>query len=884
MANTTVDTLEVRITANAKSAADSLNSLARALGKVKTALTGVDKDGLRVSERMAKSLNEMSGAINSITTGSIKRLQKLSNALNDYADACKGIKAAGDVSRQLKNVMKTLDGATGKGGAASTTGTALTRYVEQSTAMANAVQSSTALVALGGGSKGGMDMSDAIDTMERVTDEGQAAKVRMSLGLWVKFRHAMKEFGAKTEDALTKIRDRLKDFNFHIKRSTGFFNKFLHSIGRIMLYRMIRSAIKAVSEAFSEGLKNAYMFSQQDENFTRLADTMDHLKSVTSQMMNQLGAFYGEFIQFIKPALDWLIEKVRQLAQFLTELFAALNGQNEYQFALLEDLKWQEATDSLKAYKHQLLGLDELNNLTKNNSSKKEEEDYSKKFEILPVRESLQQIGQGWQEIKKKLDDAFNSVYASLLIPTAMAAIGAILLFTGHPLVGIGLILYGAKKTYDEYKQNWSDDESQQKIQEFLKKYKDLFKVGSDLCIAIGTMLLFVPGHRALGLGLIYAGIKLKQFAKGDIKFKWGEFLSGKFEPYRELIKKTTTPALAIGTMLLFVPGMRGLGLGIIAASLALDSLADQKYDFNWTGLLKTILDKFEDYKKAFVRGSAAITALGAILLFVPGMHGIGLKLIKMGMPGLFMGALSTDWESVLNKLKEAWRAIENWIDEYVIIPLQEKWYALEKLFHRDLNDDGSVGWPTVKEAVSVGTKQLDDLDKYFGGTGGTKGGSSANVQEFFDAVQNGEELSASDYKALAESYGINPETSAFKAFFKSLGTSIKENLLNNILSYLPVTLFKAGGGPVARGNLFYAGEAGPEFVGSMGNSSAVANTQQMTDAIYKAAYMGMSKALAENGGNGLAGFVPATTDDLFIAMRKKASNYNKVTGSSAFA
>ena len=94
---------------------------------------------------------------------------------------------------------------------------------------------------------------------------------------------------------------------------------------------------------------------------------------------------------------------------------------------------------------------------------------------------------------------------------------------------------------------------------------------------------------------------------------------------------------------------------------------------------------------------------------------------------------------------------------------------------------------------------------------------------------------------------------------------------------------FATGGIPQS-GSLFYAGENGnPEWVGNIGGNTAVANTGQMTEAIFKAAYMGMSKALKENGG-GMNGYEPATMDDLFIAMKKKASNYNKRTGNPAFA
>ena len=93
-----------------------------------------------------------------------------------------------------------------------------------------------------------------------------------------------------------------------------------------------------------------------------------------------------------------------------------------------------------------------------------------------------------------------------------------------------------------------------------------------------------------------------------------------------------------------------------------------------------------------------------------------------------------------------------------------------------------------------------------------------------------------------------------------------------------------AMGGIPASGSLFFAGESGAEFVGNIGSTSAVANTGQMTDAIYKAAYMGMSKALKENGGGNMSGWEASTTDEIFAVMRKKASNYNKRTGNPAFA
>lgn len=59
-------------------------------------------------------------------------------------------------------------------------------------------------------------------------------------------------------------------------------------------------------------------------------------------------------------------------------------------------------------------------------------------------------------------------------------------------------------------------------------------------------------------------------------------------------------------------------------------------------------------------------------------------------------------------------------------------------------------------------------------------------------------------------------------------------------------------------------------------------NGSDISDAVFQAVYTGMSRALKENGG--MTGWESATVDDIFAVMRRKANNYNKMTGNSAFA
>ncbi len=74
--------------------------------------------------------------------------------------------------------------------------------------------------------------------------------------------------------------------------------------------------------------------------------------------------------------------------------------------------------------------------------------------------------------------------------------------------------------------------------------------------------------------------------------------------------------------------------------------------------------------------------------------------------------------------------------------------------------------------------------------------------------------------------------------------------LLSYKASLNSVSAFAVGGFP-KNGQLFIANEAGPELVGNMGNRTAVANNNQITQGIEKAAYNGFSRAIAESGRSG---------------------------------
>ena len=95
---------------------------------------------------------------------------------------------------------------------------------------------------------------------------------------------------------------------------------FLSSLKRIAFYRFIRTIIKSLSQAFSEGLKNAYLFSSGlTTEGHRFAATMDSMKSASTQMKNQLGSAFIALLTAIEPVVVAIVNLITKLADAVSQ-------------------------------------------------------------------------------------------------------------------------------------------------------------------------------------------------------------------------------------------------------------------------------------------------------------------------------------------------------------------------------------------------------------------------------------------------------------------------------------------------------------------------------------------------------------------------------------
>lgn len=201
-------------------------------------------------------------------------------------------------------------------------------------------------------------------------------------------------------------------------KSAGFFATFGKSIGRIAFYRLLRTAIKAVGQAFKEGLTNAIAFSRGSQSgFERLADAVDSISANAATMKNQLGAALGGIITAIAPVINAVINLITRLANALTQLFALLGGTGFYKKATAGFNSVEKSAGGAGgAIKGLLAAWDELNVIGQESGGgggSNNAVDASGMFEWTPISERLQKLFE--ETGLKKAIETFKTKWAELV-------------------------------------------------------------------------------------------------------------------------------------------------------------------------------------------------------------------------------------------------------------------------------------------------------------------------------------------------------------------------------------------------------------------------------------------------------------------------------------
>lgn len=238
------------------------------------------------------------------------------------------------------------------------------------------------------------------------------------------------------------------------------------------------------------------------------------------------------------------------------------------------------------------------------------------------------------------------------VIGGALVGIGIILIMGGSTALGIGFIIAGASLL----------GVSAAAVALFsADSVKDmlLFIQGAaaGALLALGILMLYFDHQKPLAIGLIAAGavllaVTVAQLAAGAVSEEVAAWIYA-------ITAIVSTAVLAIGVIMLCTGHITPLSIGLVIAGAA--GLASTAA-INWNSIVDAMRGKIGTIV-AIV--SAALLALGIILLFVPGAQGLGLGLLIAGAAGLAT-VVAFNWDSILNSIKGVWDDICAFWNRYI--------------------------------------------------------------------------------------------------------------------------------------------------------------------------------------------------------------------------
>lgn len=813
----TIETLEIEVKRSSDSAAAGLKALTDALNGLKNAIG--DGGGLKTAasavKRMANSLNGIDSAAGGLEAAyqvlsSIAQID-FSN-LSDAAESIRDIRAVSGV-------------------AAATT--------EHSTVLQTDIPTGNLL-----------DAEDAQESGEAVKKDGEEAG---------KAADELKKTGkesAKAEDSLQKL-------GSTARKTSGTFKKLLSSIGRIAMYRAIRSAIKGISTATKEGVNNLVQYSAalRNTDAAQANATMSQYAATLLQVKNSVGAAVMPALNALLPLVNTIASAFITAANAINQFMQALSGKSTFTKAKYNTVDYakslKSASSAAKELQRTIFGFDEINRLDEAKTSSSGTGDYgvdfSDMFEESEISDKVKKIAQWTQEILQKIKAFLDSAVGMLTSALGLFIVGAILTFSGANIpLGLGLMAAGAILFGKEIAAKWGT-----MTQEMKNSLMSILVIGGALTFVAGLALAFSGASIPLGLGLMVAGAAILGAA---VKLDWDTMKKLLQGSLGKALAAVSGALLVLGAALFFSGANIPLGAALLAAgAVGLVSMAL----INWDTTKEKLVEVFGAIEALFV--GIGLVVLGAILVCAGNLP-VGIGLLVAGAVAL-AAAVVVDKTAVTTPIKEVFGSIGNlFVGTGLLVLgavlcftgaalplglgllvaggaflgtsyLQANWDTIGAKLKTAFEDIKRI-------AKSVGMIALGAL-LCFSGAGmplglgmlAEGGASLANKRNpdwdsVFKPIKSAWQ-SISNWWNTSVQPTINKWKSAISSVFSgsSSVTTASRGAFGGSTGGSFGGAF-ASGGFVEAGQLFVARESGPEMVGTMGGRTAVANNDQIVSGI----------------------------------------------------
>ena len=376
--------------------ANVIKNTAKGVEALSTSVSGISYESIAKLERLTKALSIMPQKV------SVSNVKKVASAINtpktSGTSTQTGGTATGNVTQQTKNSTQALDNF----------------WTKFQTVQNMVKQNPIKLMAVSEDSNALMGLSETLGiSIGAVTT---LTKVMGTAGIVITvLTTAFKALG-KVLHTLTAP---LRQLGEGIKQFINKLKKLPQAFLRIALYRAIRGAIKAVSQAIKEGIQNLALYSKAMEEMdsNKANNVMSRYASEFLYLKNAIATAVMPTLRALVPVVETVINKLVDLINVIAQVGSAFLGNTDFTKAKYFWVDYADsldnATGSAKKLHHQLAGFDELNNLTDNSGSGSGKlEDASQMFEEATISSKLKALGENirsvFDNIKTKMKEVWD--------------------------------------------------------------------------------------------------------------------------------------------------------------------------------------------------------------------------------------------------------------------------------------------------------------------------------------------------------------------------------------------------------------------------------------------------------------------------------------------
>ena len=818
----TMDTIVIELNSEDKGAVQGIDNLIKTvkkLKKVSEAFTGIDENGVSRIQALATSVESLtrsaSGEGFNTAISNLRRLTRLD--FSNLTGASAATQNLTDMISVASNMPSNVTAPT-----VNTTDTPGTPDVT------GGISEET--VSVLGRIRNLFGEANGVATIFKVTLGGIVKLLSASVWYTLKGTFGAMKLAVKgITSGLSKLKSVLSNVN---SKLTGFSSGLL----RVAKYRFFRFILDQITKGLQEGVQNLYRYS--DALGGVFAENMDKAYSSLCYFKNSIGAAVSPLINALTPAIEAIVDRLVDFINKVNQLFAALSGASTWTRALKQQRKYGETLNdnatAAKKLKGTLMGFDELNRLNDNtsDSSSKDQLDYGSMFEEAP-------IDGGIFDFAKMLKDAF--------LAGDWAGVGSILADKVNSIfASIQWHEIGQKVGY------WVDGIIQT-LYSFADKV-DFVSIGGDLAKSLNGIMESIDFVALGGLWTKKVTVLLDMLLGAIQEFNWaefgasvGEFFRGKFNEWSSWLTSVDWGTFAStlwdnlkAAIINSDPYAVGMSIGTMIQNAA-NAVVEFVSGIDWVDVVNTIFDalsKFIDGADLTNILKSVASAVTAVIVQIPGMVSAAIGGI-LDLVGDICGDLGwSAGEGFFKSIGEFFKDSAKWLKENMVDPVIT---AVKDLLgiHSPSTVFAEIGenvvagmlqglkdsWDAIKDFFK---KSIDDLKN--------KVKEAANkIKSAFDF-----EFKLPRLKLPHLSVSYEPASSSFMKFFGV-----------DSIPKLSVEWYANGGFPDS-GDLFFANENGrPEMVGSIGGKTAVANNDQIVEAVSRGVFEAVSAAIGGGSGSG---------------------------------